>query len=82
MPYLGCSQCRARFHTGAIYEPRDHCSRCGAPLNPPSPSLRERLRGLLRRQAQGEPPDWETITSSQYTRQAHTDNNDGGTTTG
>jgi len=60
----------------------NYCSRCGAPLNPPSPSLRERLRGLLRRQAQGEPPDWETITSSQYTRQAHTDNNDGGTTTG
>jgi hypothetical protein len=67
VPYLECPRCRATFHTGAIYERLEVCPRCGARLDLPEPSLRERLRRALRRRPPGESPDWETITGSQYT---------------
>jgi hypothetical protein len=63
MPYVDCPRCRASFHIGTIYEPRDACPRCGAPFYS---SERRRLRVGLKRRAVVEAPDWEAITGSQY----------------
>jgi ribosomal protein S27AE len=65
MLYLNCPRCHASFHTGAIYEPRDVCPRCGTPFFPSEPR-RGRLRVGLKRRAAAETPDWEAITGSQY----------------
>lgn len=65
MPYLDCPRCHASFHTGAIYESREFCPRCGMPFFS-SGSRRGGLRAVLRRQPPIEVPDWEAITESQY----------------
>jgi hypothetical protein len=62
MKYVQCSRCRARFHTGVIYETVEVCGRCGAPLG--TPRVRDQLRTLLHRRR--ERLDWEAITGSQY----------------
>lgn len=64
MKYVQCPRCRARFHTGLIYESPDACTRCGAPLPHRRLHLGEQLRALLDRKSL----DWEAITESQYTR--------------
>ena len=66
MSYLDCPRCRARFHTGVIYESLDACPRCGADLRPQRPSLRDHLRSTRRRRGRAQAPDWEAITGSQY----------------
>ena len=65
MPYLDCPRCHASFHTGAIYESREFCPRCGTPFSLPT-SRRSGLRAVLRRRPPIEVPDWEAITESQY----------------
>ncbi len=67
MSYLDCPRCRARFHTGVIYESPDSCPRCGAPLRPERSTLRDHLRGA-RRRAHAQALDWEAVTGSQYLR--------------
>ncbi len=67
MSYLHCPACRATFHEGVIYESREVCPRCGAPLNGRSRRL-GRLRRALLRSRLVEGPDWEAITGSQYLR--------------
>jgi hypothetical protein len=62
MPYLSCPECHASFHTGVLYLRQDSCPRCGAPLEVGGRRRRRRHRSAE------EPPDWETITRSQYTR--------------
>ena len=71
LEYLDCPRCRARFLTGALYESFDYCRRCGAPLDSPRRSLRDRLRTLRRGRSIKEVPDWETITGSQYAVRAY-----------
>lgn len=66
MPYLDCPRCRARFHTGAIYEPLAFCPRCGAPFDVPHRGIRHALRALIGRGKDDEVLDWEKITGSQY----------------
>jgi hypothetical protein len=66
LQYLDCPRCRARFHTGPIYERLTACPRCGASFDPPPPRLRERLRTRFGGRGVEELPDWETITGSQY----------------
>jgi uncharacterized Zn finger protein len=66
LQYLDCPRCRARFHTGVIYERLVRCPRCGSPLEIPQPRVRERLRALIGHHHGSEQPDWETVTSSQY----------------
>jgi hypothetical protein len=68
MQYLDCPNCRARLHSGLLYSTLNSCPRCGAPLRPPRPGLRERLRTAVSRRPQTavEAPDWEEITKSQY----------------
>jgi hypothetical protein len=68
MKYVKCPRCRARFHTGLIYESPDACTRCGAPLPYRRPRLGEQLRALLARRPGRDSLDWEAITGSQYTR--------------
>jgi hypothetical protein len=63
MKYVQCPRCRARFHTGVIYESVEECARCGTPLIG-RPAARDQLRALLR--GRRERLDWEAITSSQY----------------
>lgn len=63
MSYLTCPRCHAGFHTGTIYESPDRCPRCGAPFDDRRGA---RLRGVFRRRALIEPPDWEAITGQQY----------------
>jgi len=66
MQYLDCPRCRARFHTGVIYEPLNVCPRCGTSLRSDRPRLVEQLRAVLRRRVLREAPDWEAITGAQY----------------
>jgi hypothetical protein len=68
MSHLDCPRCRARFHTGVIYESPDSCPRCGAPLRPERPTLRDHLRAARGRRSWAQAPDWEAITGSQYLR--------------
>jgi hypothetical protein len=69
MSYIDCPRCHATFHTGPIYEPLDSCPRCGQPFYEPRPARRAHARGSFsHRRAAAEPPDWEAITGSQYTR--------------
>jgi hypothetical protein len=68
MKYVKCPRCRARFHTGLIYESPDACTRCGAPLPNCRPRLGEQLRALLDRRPGSNSLDWEAITGSQYAR--------------
>jgi rRNA maturation protein Nop10 len=70
MKYIDCRRCRARFHTGVIYEPIDRCPRCGGALHRSRPRLREQLRRVVRRRSLGPALDWEAITGSQYARRA------------
>ncbi len=65
MKYIHCSRCRARFHTGVIYERIEECPRCGAQLRAYPSRLRDYVRALLRRRDE---LDWEAITGSQYTQ--------------
>jgi hypothetical protein len=67
MKYVLCPRCRARFHTGLIYESLEACSRCGAPLAPRRWRLFGQLRELVKRSASRDSLDWEAITGSQYT---------------
>ena len=67
MPYIDCPRCHASFHTGPIYEPLESCPRCGQPFYEPRRTRRAQGRGIFSR-AVSEPPDWEAITGSQYTR--------------
>ena len=67
MTYLNCPRCRARYHSGVIYESLDSCPRCGAPLRPERPRLRDHILGA-RVRGRLQAPDWEAITSSQYLR--------------
>jgi hypothetical protein len=62
MKYVHCSRCRARFHTGVIYEPIEECARCDGPLLAGT-RLRDQLRARLHRRRD---LDWEAITGSQY----------------
>jgi hypothetical protein len=64
MKYVQCPRCRARFHTGFIYESVEECSRCGTPLPSGGHRIRDQLRALLQRRRDG--LDWEAITKSQY----------------
>ena len=66
MKYVQCPRCRARFHTGVIYESLEECARCGAPLLPPRSRLRDHLRAILTRPGLRDSLDWEAITGSQY----------------
>jgi hypothetical protein len=66
LTYLDCPSCRARFHTGAIYEPLELCPRCGTPLNDPRPGIMQRLSALIGRRKASEVLDWERVTGSQY----------------
>ena len=68
MKYVQCPRCRARFHTGVIYEPLEACSRCGAPLSRTRWPLRGQLRKVLERSRIRDGLDWEAITGSQYIR--------------
>lgn len=65
MSYLHCPACRATFHEGVIYESREVCPRCGAPLNG-RPRRLGRLRLALLPSRLVDGPDWEAITGSQY----------------
>jgi DNA-directed RNA polymerase subunit RPC12/RpoP len=66
MQNLDCSRCRARFHSGLIYESLERCPRCGARLSPGRTRLiRRLLDGLRSRGGRGE-LDWEAVTGSQY----------------
>jgi hypothetical protein len=67
MSYLNCPRCRARYHSGVIYESPESCPRCGAPLRPERPGLRDQIR-CARVRARLQAPDWEAITGSQYLR--------------
>jgi len=66
MKFVQCHRCRARFHTGVIYESHDSCPRCGALFSAGRAALRARLREALRRRAGRDGLDWEAITGSQY----------------
>jgi hypothetical protein len=68
MKYLLCPRCRARFHTGLIYESLEACSRCGSPLAPRRWRLHGQLREFLKRSTVRDSLDWEAITGSQYIR--------------
>ncbi len=63
MKYVHCYRCRARFHTGVVYERIEECPRCGGPLRAHRSRLRDHIEALLRR---GDDLDWEAITGSQY----------------
>ena len=78
MQYLTCPRCHSSFHTGAIYEALEVCPRCGAPFQPPRPSLWEHLREGVGPRVRGDAPDWEAITGSQYTRHLVTRTNPAG----
>ena len=82
MTYVHCPRCRAKYHTGVIYESLESCPRCGEPLGPERPSLRDHIRGA-RARARLQAPDWEAITGSQYLRHQliRTDPDDQGDTT-
>lgn len=65
MQLIDCPRCRARFHTGLIYEPLECCPRCGETFRPQRHC--DRLRRAFRARGLGQ-PDWEAITSSKYAR--------------
>lgn len=73
MRYLNSPRCRARFHSGVIYELLEMCPRCGARLSAHGLRSFERLR----RRGARDSLDWEAVTSSQYVRRcaAQTDPN-------
>jgi hypothetical protein len=66
MKFVQCYRCRARFHTGVIYEVHDSCPRCGTLFSAGRASLRERFRQALKRRMGRDGLDWEAITGSQY----------------
>jgi hypothetical protein len=68
MPSLTCPQCHASFHVGFIYEQLDACPRCGEPFD--DSRSRRQARGIFSRRRATSEPDWEAITSSQYSRRS------------
>jgi len=68
MPRVDCPHCHTSLHTGLIYDAFDSCPRCGAPLHPPRPTVREQVRRFISRRPRTatDAADWEAITSSQY----------------
>jgi uncharacterized C2H2 Zn-finger protein len=72
MNFLECPRCRARFHTGIIYESPELCPRCGAGFATSRAGLRTRLEALLKRRVLRDTLDWEAVTGSQYIRRGVT----------
>jgi DNA-directed RNA polymerase subunit RPC12/RpoP len=70
MKYVQCPRCRARFHTGVIYERVEQCARCGAPLLTGRSGIQNRLRAAIDRKRIRESLDWEAVTGSQYVRRS------------
>lgn len=68
MQFINCPRCRARFHTGAIYERLAVCPRCGAPFQLQHAGVGAWLQHAFRRRFGRDAPDWETITAAQYDR--------------
>jgi hypothetical protein len=66
MQYLDCSRCRARFHTGVIYESLERCPRCGAHLSPHRTRFLGRLRDALGSRAGRSELGWEAVTGAQF----------------
>ena len=66
MTYLNCPRCRAKYHTGVIYESLESCPRCGAPLGPGARAFATTF--AARASERSRRPDWEAITGSQYLR--------------
>jgi hypothetical protein len=78
MQYLTCPRCHSSFRTGVFYQTPEVCPRCGAPFQPPRPSLWEHLREGVGPRVRGDAPDWEAITGSQYTGHVLTRTNPAG----
>jgi len=73
MKFVECPRCRARFHTGIIYESLERCPRCDGRFDATKTAFPARLRVSLRRRVLRDNLDWEAVTGSQYTRRGVAD---------